>query len=112
MFKWFDGKEVDKFSDWLVAELLKRYPPGGLDTDPKKATQRLQKVHDSLFLRVEDFAQKNILNVYQRARLGNRIKWALREAGYPEAFGETFTHEVVAVVTVGNARAKSASQKR
>lgn len=111
MFKWFDAKEVDKFSDWLVAELLKRYPPAGVDTDPKKATQRLMKVHDSLFLRVEDFAQKNILNVYQRARLGNRIKWALRDAGYPEAFGETFTHEVVTVVTVGNSRAKRATPK-
>ena len=112
MFKWFDSKEVDKFAEWLVAELLKRYPPSGLDTDPKKATQRLQKVHDSLFLRVEDFAQKNILNLYQRARLGNQIKWALREAGYTEGFGEAFTHEVVGVVTVGNARAKTAAQKR
>lgn len=111
MLKWFDAKEVDEFSDWLVAELLKRYPPTGLDTDARKATQRLLKVHDSLFLRVEEFARKNILNVYQRARLGNRIKWALREAGYPENFGETFTHEVVAVVTVGNGRAKNSRKK-
>jgi hypothetical protein len=111
MFKWFDAKDVDKFSDWLVAELLKRYPPAGVDVDVKKATQRLRKVHDSLFLRVEEFAQNNLLNIYQRARLGNRIKWALREAGYPENFGETFTHEVVTVVTLRNSQAKNAAKK-
>lgn len=108
MFKWFDATEVDKFADWLVAELRKRYPPEGVDADPKKATQRLRKVHDSLFQRVEAFAKEHDLNIYKRARLGNQVKWALREANYPEAFRETFTHEVVTVVSVINAKNKSA----
>ena len=112
MLKWFSSKEVDKFSDWLGAELIKRYPPTGVDTDWKKATQRLMKVHDSLFLRVEAFGRENLLNIYQRARLGNRIKWTLREAGYPLSFSETFTHEVVTVVTLMNSRVRKAAQKR
>lgn len=112
MLNWFKSKEVDKFSDWLAEELIKRYPPTGVDTNWKKATQRLMKVHDSLFLRVEAFGQENVLNIYQRARLGNRIKWALREAGYPLSFSETFTHEVVTVVTLTNSRIKNAGQKR
>ncbi len=112
MLKWLDSTEVDKFADWLTAELLKRYPPEGLDTDVKKATQRLRKVHDSIFLRVESFAKDHQLNIYKRARLGNRIKWALREAGYPEGFLDSFTHEVVSVVTVINTTAKQSPQKR
>lgn len=112
MLKWFDSKEVDKFADWLIAELNKRYPPTGLDTDWKKATQRLMKVHDSLFLRVDAFGRDNVLNIYQRARLGNRIKWALRETGYPLPFSETFTHEVVTVITLTNAKVRKAGQKR
>jgi len=112
MLKWFDSTEVDKFADWLAAEIVKRYPPGGLDTDSKKSAQRLQKVHSSLFLRIEGFAKENKLNIYQRARLGNRIKWAMRDAGYPMPFSESFTHEVVTVITVVNARAKQAPQKR
>ena len=112
MLKWLDSQEVDKFADWLSTELVKRYPPGGLDTDSKKASQRLQKVHDSLFLRVEAFARENTLNIYKRARLGNRVKWAMRDAGYPRPFSESFTHEVVTVISVINARAKAAPQKR
>ncbi|MEO8157893.1 MAG: hypothetical protein ABI648_08860 [Betaproteobacteria bacterium] len=112
MFKWFDSREVDKFADWLAAEIIERYPPQGLDTDSKKAAQRLQKVHSSLFLRIEAFAKENKLNVYKRARLGNRIKWAMRDAGYPLPFSEAFTHEVVTVITVVNARTAAAAEKR
>jgi hypothetical protein len=112
MLKWFDSREVDKFADWLAAEIIKRYPPGGLDTDSKKAAQRLQKVHESLFLRIEAFANDNRLNIYQRARLGNRVKWAMRDAGYPLSFSESFTHEVVTVISVINARPAQRAQKR
>jgi hypothetical protein len=112
MLKWFDSQEVDKFADWLAAEIIKRYPPSGLDTDSKKAAQRLQKVHDSLFVRVEAFARENTLNIYKRARLGNRVKWAMRDAGYPLPFSESFTHEVVTVISVINARPKAAPKKR
>jgi hypothetical protein len=112
MLKWFNSQEVDKFSDWLIAEIIKRYPPEGLDTDSKKSSQRLKKVLDSLFQRIEAFAEKNVLNVYQRARLGNRVKWAMRDAGYPLPFSESFTHEVVTVITVMNARTKKIPQKR
>ena len=112
MLKWFDSKEVDKFADWVSSEIVKRYPPTGLDTDPKKATQRLQKVHQSLVFRVEAFARENKLNVYKRARLGNRIKWAMRDAGYPLQFSESFTHEVVTIISIINARGKETPQKR
>jgi hypothetical protein len=112
MLKWFDSKEVDKFADWLSSEIIKRYPPSGLDTDPKKATQRLQKVHQSLIFRVEAFARENKLNIYKMARLGNRVKWAMRDAGYPLPFSESFTHEVVTVISIINAREKEAAQKR
>jgi hypothetical protein len=112
MLKWFDSREVDIFADWLISELIKRYPPTGRDTDWKKATQRLRKVLDSLFLRVEAFGLEHVLNIYKRARLGNRIKWALREAGYPQPFSDTFTHEVVTVITVANTKVKNTGQKR
>ncbi len=107
MLKWFDSREVDAFADWLSAEIIKRYPPSGVDKDPKKAAQRLQKVHESLFLRIEAFAKQNSLNIYKRARLGNRVKWAMRDAGYPLAFSESFTHEVVTVITYINAKPKT-----
>ena len=71
----------------------------------------MQKVRESLFLRVEAFAKENTLNVYKRARLGNQVKWALREPGYRQEFRQSFTHEIVTVVSVVNARRKSAAPK-
>jgi hypothetical protein len=104
MLGWLDSREVDEFSEWLTKELCKRYPPSGLDTDPKKATSRLMKVHNSLLMQVEAFARDHGLNIYTKARLGNRIKWNLREAGYPVRFADTFAHEVVTVISVIKAK--------
>lgn len=111
MFEWFNSKKVDEFSDWLVAEMLKRYPPEGLDTDPKKSARRFQKVHGSLVTRVQDFAVTNKLNVYTKARLGNRIKWGMRESGYPAAFADQFSHEIVTIVSFARARSGQAADK-
>jgi hypothetical protein len=112
MLKWFDTSEVDEFAKWLTAELLDRYPPSGLDVDAKKARQRFEKVHDSLVLRVQAFANEHRLNIYKRAQFGNRIKWALREAGYPIEFAETFTHEIVTIVSVVRSAPKRVPQKK
>jgi hypothetical protein len=112
MWSWLDTKQVDEFGSWVVAELCKRYPPEGVDANPKKAAERLRKTHDSLLLRVEAFAREHRLNLYKKARLGNKVKWALREAGYPPQFVDTFTHELVTVVTVVNARGRKPAPKR
>ena len=44
--------------------------------------------------------------MYQRARLGNRVKWALKEAGYPPEFVDALTYELVTVITIAGARKK------
>ena len=111
MLKWFHTQEVDQFADSLIKEVITRYPPEGRDTDTKKANQRLQKVLNSLFRQIEVFANEHTLNIYKKARLGNRIKWAMREAGYPLNFSESFTHEVVTVISVINVRTRKAQKK-
>ena len=42
------------------------------------------------------------MNLYTKARLGNRVKWALRDAGYPQTFVDTFTQEVVTHVALAS----------
>jgi len=44
-----------------------------------------------------------------RRALGNRIKWALAEAGYPSDFVETLTFELVTVVTLVSRERKRAA---
>jgi len=105
---WFNCKEVDEFADAIVADLVKRYPPSGVDAPAKKAAERLRKTHDVIFRRVETFARSQPLNLYKKAHLGNRVKWALREAGYPEDFVSSLTHELVTVVTLVSRGGKKA----
>ena len=99
ILNWFNTREVDAFAQSVVDELLKRYPPDGKDFEPKKSIERLRKTHDSIFARVNTFAKSAKLNTYKIAHLGNRAKWALKEAGYPKDFIETFVIELVAAVT-------------
>ena len=107
---WFKSKEVDEFADSIVADLIKRLPPSGVDAPAKKAAERLRKTHDAIFGRIENFARTQNLNIYKKARLGNRLKWALVEVGYPSDFVDTLTLELVTVVTlVSRERKKAAS---
>jgi len=109
VLEWFNGKAVDEFAESIVADLVKRCPPSGVDARPKKAAERLRKTHDSIFGRIEKFARTQNLNVYKKARLGNRLKWALLEVGYPGDFVDTLTLELLTVVTLVSREPKKAA---
>ena len=107
---WFKVREVDEFADSIVADLVKRYPPSGVEAPAKKAAEKLRKTHDAIFGRIESFARTHDLNIYKKARLGNRIKWALLESAYPSDFVDTLTLELLTVVTfVSRGRKKAVS---
>jgi len=98
---WFKtNKNIDDFADSIVADLLKRFPPADDDLPAKKAVERIRKTHSAILSRVTEFARSTRLSLYRKARLANRVKWSLREAGYPERFVEAFTHELAAVVAI------------
>lgn len=100
VLKWFKSDDVDDFAASIVADLKRRFPPEGLDPAVKKAPERMQRTYEAIFARIEAFARSADLNLYRKARLGNRVKWALSEAGYAKPFVDTFTHEVVTVITL------------
>jgi hypothetical protein len=109
MFGWFDSKAVDAFADGAVADLVKRVPPEKMHT--RKSVERLRSTGDMIFTRADNFGRSQSLNVYQRARLGNRVKWALREAGYPAEFADALTYELVTVITISGAHHKASASK-
>jgi hypothetical protein len=100
LWEWFEAKEVDAFADSIIAELRERYPPSGIELPARKAIERLRKSFGRLFDRIDGFAREGRLNLYKKARLGNRVRWALKEAGYPEEFVEAFTRELVTHVAL------------
>ena len=104
---WFNCKEIDELIDSIVADLVKRFPPEGLENTPvEKAAKRLKGVHNVAFNRVDTFARSRRLNLYKKAHLGNRLKWSLREAGYSKEFSDALTSEFVTVVTLASAAPK------
>jgi isocitrate dehydrogenase kinase/phosphatase len=104
IFQWFDTREIDELAQAIAAELVKRVPPSALDSHTKKAADRLRNTHDAIFARASKFARTRPLNIYKRARLGNQFRWALKEAGYPSEFVESWTYELVTLITL-NTRA-------
>ena len=100
------AKEVDEFADSIVAELLLRHPPGAKAVTERKEVARLHKAFGKIFSRIDSFARSRELNLYNKARLANRIQWALKEAGYRKDFVETTTQEVATHVALAGTRGR------
>jgi hypothetical protein len=106
---WFNTKDVDAIADAIVADLVQRLPPSpGPHT--RKTADRLRKTHDVIFARLEQFVRTQQLNIYKKAHLGNRVKWALREAGYSNEFTDALSYELVTVATLASRAARQAAK--
>jgi hypothetical protein len=105
MLGWFSSKHVDEFADSIIAELLERFPPTGIELSTDKSAQKAMKNLDRILARIGVFAAERRPNLYQKARFGNRIKWTLKEAGYAPHVVELVTHELVAKMALA-ARAR------
>jgi hypothetical protein len=103
MFAWFDTKDDDSLAAAMARDLAKRVPASSLDDRGRKAEAKQTRAHDVVLRQAHEFARRNKLNVYTKARLANRFKWALLEAGYPQEFVDAMTYELAAVVAAARA---------
>jgi len=105
VLSWFNTSKVDAFVDAEVATMVKRVPPDKLDgAGAKKAQDQLAKAHDQLLRSALAFVQRDKPNFYQKARLANRMKWALSEARYPREFVDGLAYALASVVAAGNSQ--------
>ena len=63
---------------------------------------KLRNTHDAVFARAGKFARTHKLNVYKKARFANQFKWALKDAGYPPEFIESWTYELATLVALAS----------
>ena len=86
---WFNAGEAVKFALQTVREVNRLFPPG---EQKGKAipTKVFQKKFDSLVVGIRAFAIKHELNIYQKAKLLNTIKWEMKEAGHEEIVIDEF----------------------
>lgn len=100
MLRWLRTSDVDALADTVVAELVQRVPLNSLRKQGGGAEKRFTRMTEVISDQVRAFGRDKRPNIYQRARLGNRVKWALRDAGYPDPFIDAFVTELVTLVTV------------
>ncbi len=94
MFKWFDAKESKEFGEQLAQYLIANMS----SEDPKKNKNSIKKRADVLvqvLKKVEGFKASHRLNIYQKAQLGNALRWKLQEAGFEDGFVTEATHLVI-----------------
>ena len=108
LLDWFSRKHIDEFADSIVAELLRRFPQSGADLSSEKSVEKATKTLDRIFSRISAFAVERRPNLYQKACFGNRIKWGLKEAGYPAPFVELVTQKFLAYMAIASAAHPSA----
>jgi len=81
VLNWFKAEEVVSFAHEAVHEINRLFPP----TEHKgKAIPKkeFQKKFGNLIKRTSEFSSKNKLNLYQKAKLLNTIKWEMKEGGH------------------------------
>ena len=85
MLKWLDASEATKQADDAVAEIGKLVPPAELANDANSRAKHIRKLSGT----INKHRHKNGTtgyNIYQKSKFANRVKWLLRDAGYPDDF--------------------------
>lgn len=93
-FDWFDAKEVEAFGAEMAAFLMERIPPV-LGENKRTASARNKDVIRKMQYKVEQFKARHGLNFYKKAKFGNAFQWALKDAGYEQAFVVELTRELL-----------------
>jgi hypothetical protein len=104
---WFDTKELDAFADSLIAELVERFPPTAQAAEGNKGFDKLRRTFAATFAKVDAYAREHSLNLYKKAHFANYVRWALKEAGYPDDFVATMARELVTHVTLASSPGKA-----
>ncbi len=86
MFKWFDAGPAEAQADQAVADIRGLVAKDDLVNDGGASRKKNIAKLDKTIERHRRLAATAGYNVYQKAKFANRIKWALRDAGYPDDF--------------------------
>lgn len=112
IFRTKTSRETDEFVKSLTADLIKRYPPE-LDNSNIHAisTNRLTRILEETCEKATEFQKNKNLGIYGKARLGNKFKWALIEAGYKKSFVDMATEAIIIYISKSTNNHKNNSHK-
>jgi hypothetical protein len=97
VLKWFDATTSVAFADEISHEIQVLIPVTGENIPEKHYTKQVKSL-ERLLTRVRTFSKQHHLNIYQKAKFANTVRWSLREAGYPKDFIESVLAMVLPVM--------------
>ncbi|MES2912433.1 MAG: hypothetical protein V4718_13635 [Pseudomonadota bacterium] len=90
IFSWFDAGAARECGVSLAKLVLKELP-AETSINEKKFAIKADKTLNHVTRELATFKQKNSLNAYQKAKLGNAFLWTLKDAGVNEAYADKLT---------------------
>lgn len=97
MFSFIDAGSAKEFGAGLARFYMERMPLNLVLKEKQFAAKSL-KVLEQMELQVKTYRQKNKLNFYKVAQMGNAFKWALKDAGYDDVYIDKLTQWLVVAV--------------
>lgn len=94
MFSWFNASQAKEFANALADFLIEKLPKQDSEKNSKVMKKRGEVIASALW-QVDQFKATHQLNVYQKAQLGNTLKWRLIEAQFEREFADEITHLVL-----------------
>ena len=89
MFSWLSSTRSVKFAEDLAMSLKGIVPNDKTLTEAKRLSKS-NYAKEKLAKKIQTFKQEEILNFYKTAKLLNTFKWELKDAGYDQAFIDSF----------------------
>lgn len=90
MFSFLDAKKAKAFGTQMAEYYIERMPPNIALTD-KQFTSKSKHVIEKMSAKIAEHKQKNTLNLYKVAQMGNAFKWTLKDAGYADNYIDKLT---------------------
>jgi hypothetical protein len=85
MISWFDAGAAESQADQAVAEIGRLVSKDELSGDGAVRKKQIAKL-DQTIDRHRRLAATAGYNIYKKAKFANRVKWRLRDTGYPDDF--------------------------
>ena len=91
------SKKTDEFSLSLAEGFLHDFP---IEADEKnksriKNQKKFNKALKNIDIKIQEYKSSNKLNIYKKARIGNKFMWFLKEHGYAEDLVEEITKHIL-----------------
>lgn len=94
LLKFFDASAAVAFGE-SVADIVIESVPTTIEKTPEKHAKKVNSVMKRISQQIDWIKVQHKFNLYQKAKLGNALRWKLADKGYETAFVREITEWVL-----------------